>query len=148
MVRAGRATSALEDNYNLMPERDECQRRTTEDAPSTNKMQLTNTLRKMSPPRHQQSTGGEVEREDYGSNSDQEDRKPPAIDRGNKKGEAVLVHPQDQDAERGSVELLSARSHIIPSSTRTPQDILCGEFRLFVGPLSSCTMAPTYSSFL
>jgi hypothetical protein len=148
MERAGRATSSPQGYGNLLLEYDECQRRTTEDAPSTNIMQLTNTLRKMSPPWHQQSTGGEVEREDNRSNSDQEDRKPPAIDRSSEKGEAVLVHPQDQDAERGSVELLSARSHIIPSTSRTPQDILCGEFRLFVGPLSSCTMAPTYSSFL
>jgi hypothetical protein len=105
-------------------------------------------LRKMSP-LHQQSSGDdEGTEDDECSNSDQDDRKPPAIDRANEQGEAVFVDNDDQGAELGKVDLSSQLSHIIPSSSRTPQDILCGKLsplmdRCSPALLCSCTFSFT-----
>jgi hypothetical protein len=87
----------------------------------------------MRPPQHRHSSGNEEDTgKDKVSDSDQHERKPPAMDRSNKQGEAVvvIVPSHDEGAEEDGVELSSESSHSIPSSCRTPQDILCGEFSL------------------
>jgi hypothetical protein len=85
----------------------------------------------MSQPRHQQRTRDEeVTREDEASNSDQEDRKQPALDHGNERGDVdIILYPQEHQSgcELDGEKPISESSHIISSFNRTPRDILCGE---------------------